>query len=91
MSTFEIALAWIALASALALVLCVADKRAAGNGRRRVPERVLLGIALAGGSPGLVLGMVLARHKTRKASFLAAVAAILVAQATVAWLAAARL
>ena len=90
-TTPALLLALVALVSLLDLALCVLDKRAARRGRRRVPERVLLGLALVGGSPGLVLGMLLARHKTRKASFLAALALILVAQAGLAWLAAARL
>jgi uncharacterized membrane protein YsdA (DUF1294 family) len=81
--------AWMVLGVAIALlafltfVLCVLDKRAAQRGKRRVSESVLLGLAFAGGSPGLLLGMILARHKTRKASFLAALAMILLLQAAV--------
>lgn len=74
-------LAWVGVASVAAFGLCVADKSRARAGRGRVPERVLLGVALAGGSPGLVLGMLVARHKTRKASFLARLVLVLLAQA----------
>lgn len=80
-----IALAHVAAASLVALVLCVADKRAARLGRSRVPERVLLGAALVGGTPGLVAGMLLARHKTRKPAFLLPLAAIVALQAAVAY------
>jgi uncharacterized membrane protein YsdA (DUF1294 family) len=45
------------------------DKAQAQGGRSRVPERVLHGLALAGGSFGAWLAMHLFRHKTIKGSF----------------------
>lgn len=79
--------AWIGAASFVAFALTIWDKRVARTGSARVAERVLLGVALAGGSPGLVLGMLVARHKTRKASFLLALAVVIGAQvATALWL-----
>lgn len=81
----EVAAAWVAALSLAAFAACLADKRRAVRGRGRVRERTLLGLALAGGSPGLVLGMVAARHKTRKPRFLAPFALILLAQAALVW------
>jgi len=78
--------AWIGAASVVAFALALADKARARRGGRRVPERVLLGAALAGGSPGLLLGMLLARHKTRKPSFLLGFAAVVALQGALAWL-----
>ncbi|GAB5376586.1 MAG: hypothetical protein AcusKO_30480 [Acuticoccus sp.] len=50
--------------------LFVADKRRARrNGARRVPERVLLGLALAGAAPVMVWLTYRVRHKTRKEPF----------------------
>jgi uncharacterized membrane protein YsdA (DUF1294 family) len=72
-------------ASALDLALCGLDKRAARRGSKRVPERTLLLVALAGGSPGLALGMLAFRHKTRKPSFLAKLALVLAVQAAAAF------
>ncbi|MGQ9683457.1 MAG: DUF1294 domain-containing protein [Anaerolineae bacterium] len=63
-------LAWLAGWSATACLVYGLDKWAAQCNRQRIPERVLLGLALAGGSPGALLGMVLFRHKRRKAPFL---------------------
>lgn len=45
------------------------DKRCAQANRRRVPEVVLHGLVLAGGSVGGYAGMSLFRHKTMKTSF----------------------
>lgn len=45
------------------------DKSIAGGRRTRVPERVLHLLALAGGTPGAMLGQILFRHKTLKRSF----------------------
>ena len=45
------------------------DKIRAMEHRFRIPESVLLLIALIGGSIGAILGMLLFHHKTRKAKF----------------------
>ena len=54
------------------------DKRRAGGGGRRVPERTLHLLALVGGWPGAALGMRHYRHKTRKVPFLVAFWAVAV-------------
>ena len=46
------------------------DKRAARSNTLRVPESVILTLALLGGSPAILLGMLLLRHKTRDRTFL---------------------
>ena len=80
--------AWIGAVNPVALALYSLDKHRAVRGGRRVPEAVLLGLALIGGSPAAALGMILLRHKTRKTSFLVAFTAIVVVQTVVAvgWL-----
>jgi uncharacterized membrane protein YsdA (DUF1294 family)/cold shock CspA family protein len=45
------------------------DKAIAGSRRLRVPENVLHGLALCGGSLGALLGQKVFRHKTRKPWF----------------------
>lgn len=61
------------LAAGLNLVSFVVfgwDKHQAQRGGRRVPERRLWGLMLAGGWAGGWAGMWVFRHKTRKAAFL---------------------
>ena len=83
-------IAWMAGWSAAACLVYGLDKWAAQVNRQRIPERVLLGLALAGGSPGALLGMVLFRHKTRKTPFLGRLGLIVAIQGALAglwWLA----
>ncbi len=51
------------------LLLYAWDKAIAGNKVTRVPEVVLHGLALFGGSPMAIVGQKVFRHKTRKGSF----------------------
>lgn len=55
--------------SVAAFFLCGYDKMVSGAESLRVPETVLLGSALVGGTLGLLVGMSSFRHKTRKRSF----------------------
>jgi uncharacterized membrane protein YsdA (DUF1294 family) len=56
-------------ASAAAFVVYGWDKRAARRGGRRVSERTLHLLALAGGWPGAAAAQSLLRHKSRKVPF----------------------
>ena len=59
------------------------DKLKAVNHWWRIPEWVLLGLAVAGGSVGAYLGMQVFRHKTLKPLFRFGVPVILLVQAAV--------
>ena len=59
----------LGIMSVLALILFGWDKLMAKTGRSRVPEAALLAAALFGGGTGALLGMLLFRHKIRKARF----------------------
>lgn len=59
-----------AVMSVVTFALYAADKRAAVEGRWRIPEATLLTAGLLGGWPGGLLAQQLLRHKTRKRSFL---------------------
>ncbi|MEG2678538.1 MAG: DUF1294 domain-containing protein [Oscillospiraceae bacterium] len=60
---------YLAGVNLLCFCLMGADKYKAQRRRWRIPEKVLLGTALIGGSLGGLLGMFLFRHKTRHPQF----------------------
>jgi uncharacterized membrane protein YsdA (DUF1294 family) len=60
---------YVAGISAATIALYGYDKRAAEKNRLRVPEKVLHGLALLGGSPAALLSQRMFRHKTSKMSF----------------------
>lgn len=73
-------------ASGVTFLAFVADKLIAlwngrGHDAPRVPEIVLLLLALAGGAPGGLLAMLVARHKIRTPAFAAGLPMMLVLQA----------
>lgn len=53
----------------LSLSLMAIDKKKALRRQWRIPERSLFGVALIGGSIGILLGSQLFRHKTQKNAF----------------------
>ena len=53
----------------LTLLLCIIDKEKAIKNKYRIPEKVLLILSLRGGCFGMLLGMNLFHHKTRKLKF----------------------
>ena len=73
-------LIYLILVNAAGFVFMLADKLRAKNDQWRIPERVLLGIGLAGGSIGCIAGMRLFRHKTRKPLFSIGLPVILAVQ-----------
>jgi len=61
---------WLAAITIITFLTYGYDKLVGGTGATRLPERVLLTLAFAGGTVGALLGMRLFRHKTSKESFL---------------------
>lgn len=57
---------WIAACSIASITQYGVDKSRAIQGRRRIPEKSLLLVALAGGWPGALIAQSWFRHKTRK-------------------------
>ncbi|HEX7555124.1 MAG TPA: DUF1294 domain-containing protein [Leptolinea sp.] len=66
----KIALFWYAFMSLLLFIIYGLDKAQAVANGRRIPEKVLHFLAMAGGFPGGFLGRSYFHHKTRKPAFL---------------------
>ena len=60
---------YLALINIATFIVYAADKVKAMAGAWRIPEKVLLGMAVAGGAAGALLAMVICRHKIRKRRF----------------------
>ncbi len=62
---WRLAVGYVLLVNLAAFVVYGMDKRRAIQHQWRIPEKTLLGLALAGGSVGALLGMKVFRHKTK--------------------------
>lgn len=71
---------YLIIINAIAFVLMLVDKLKARNKLWRIPETVLMGTALLGGSIGSLLGMHVWRHKTKKPKFSVGIPVILALQ-----------
>ena len=73
-------LVYLLLVNAVGFCFMLADKIKAKKNRWRIPEATLLGIAIIGGSLGVLCGMRLFRHKTLHTKFSIGVPIILAVQ-----------
>ena len=70
----------LAAINLLAFILFGVDKVRAKRRLWRIPERVLIGTAVLGGSVGAILGMMVFHHKTKHAKFRCGLPLILLVQ-----------
>ena len=75
---------YLAVMNVLGVAVMWSDKRRARLHRWRIPEKVLFGVSLLGGSAGTWAGMYLFRHKTKHWYFVVGMPLILVYQAALA-------
>ncbi len=66
--------------NAVGFVIMLTDKRCAQKKLWRIPEATLFTVAILGGSMGVLLGMRVFRHKTRKPKFYVGIPVILALQ-----------
>lgn len=76
----QIALIYFAAINVVTFVLYGIDKFKAQHARWRIPESVLIGLAVIGGSIGAWLGMMVWRHKTQHKKFKYGIPLILIIQ-----------
>ena len=77
---------YLAAINIIAMAAMAADKKRAGSGSRRIPERTLFLLAALGGSAGAIAGMFIFRHKTRHLSFRIGLPAIFIVQCALVFL-----
>ncbi len=65
MNSLSIVIAYLIVTNIIGFALMGIDKRRAIRNAFRVPEATLFAIAIAGGSIGSILGMLIFRHKTK--------------------------
>ena len=75
---------YLAVMNVLGVAVMWSDKRRARLHWWRIPEKVLFGVSLLGGSAGTWAGMYLFRHKTKHWYFVVGMPLILVCQAALA-------
>lgn len=75
-----IVIGYLTIINAIAFALMLADKARARKNLWRIPERTLFTAAILGGSVGSLIGMYLARHKTKHLKFVIGIPVILAAQ-----------
>ena len=71
---------YLLIVNVVAFLLYGLDKRKAIKGQWRIPEKVLLGMAVIGGAIGALFGMLVFHHKIRKWKFMLGVPVILILQ-----------
>lgn len=79
------AVIYLILINLISFGLMGVDKQRARRRDWRIPEKVLFGAALLGGSVGAWAGMYLFHHKTRHWYFVVGVPLILAVQAALVW------
>lgn len=75
---------YLVVMNVIGVAVMWSDKRRARLHRWRIPEKVLFGVSLLGGSAGTWAGMYLFRHKTKHWYFVVGMPLILVCQAALA-------
>ena len=80
MDIYLVLLIYLEAVNLLALLVMGLDKHRAKVHRRRIPEATLMTLAAIGGSIGVLGGMFLFRHKTRKPKFYIGIPVILAAE-----------
>ena len=83
MTQFSYIMIYLIVVNCVTFFVYAADKKKAEKGKWRIPEAVLFGLAVIGGSLGAYAGMKVFHHKTRKYAFVGFIPILLVAQVAI--------
>lgn len=73
-------LVYILLINLVSVIICIADKKKAKKGKRRISEKTLFLLCFAGGSIAMYLTMKTIRHKTKHKRFMIGIPIIIILQ-----------
>jgi uncharacterized membrane protein YsdA (DUF1294 family) len=79
----KILLIYFLIVNGFTFLIAGYDKYLAGKNKRRIAEKTLFALCLFGGSAGLLLAMLIFKHKTSKSSFIVKFCGILFLQVIV--------
>ncbi|KQW96239.1 DUF1294 domain-containing protein [Flavobacterium sp. Root420] len=82
----EILLLYFLFINIIVFILAGYDKYLARKNKRRIPENILFFLEAVGGTIGLLLAMLLFRHKTSKTSFIVKFSGIFLIQIVLVYL-----
>ncbi|KAF2328283.1 DUF1294 domain-containing protein [Flavobacterium nitrogenifigens] len=82
----EILLLYFLFINIIVFIFAGYDKSQARKNKRRIPENTLFFMELIGGTPGLLIAMLIFRHKTSKTSFIVKFTVIFLIQAVLVYL-----
>ena len=74
---------YMVIISILSIIITIYDKKIAGSGARRIPEKTLLTFSAIGGSVAMLLTMFAIRHKTQHKKFMIGIPVIMILQAII--------
>ncbi len=82
----KILLIYFLIVNSFTFLIAGYDKYLAVKNKRRIPEKTLFALGIFGGSVGLLLAMLIFKHKTSKSSFIVKFSAIFLIQIMVVYL-----
>ena len=77
----KILLAYLIAVNAVSVILCIKDKISAKKRGKRIRERTLFLFSIIGGSIGMYMAMLVAKHKTKHIKFILGIPVIIIIQA----------
>ena len=77
---------YLLLINVISFIVAVTDKFRALKHKNRIRENDLIVLSVAGGSVGMLLGLLLSNHKTRRKKFMIGLPIIIFIQIFILWL-----
>ena len=76
---------YLLLINVISFIVAVADKYRAIKHKKRIRENDLIALSIVGGSIGMLLGLLVSNHKTRRKKFMVGLPIIIFIQIIILW------